>query len=168
MIERLQETLILDSDEKPETNPEDMFVKGKVHYKKELPHRTDDGEIAVPYLKPRIRKAKPSRGPRMSNKKMKQELIKEFGKVCLGCFRKYDDERIFELDHVNPRSSGGQNDIWNRMLLCPPCNQIKGNRLTYQGLLDENKKLGHLAVSTDEIKERSKTVMERAAALHIE
>ena len=165
VLERLQQDLILDSDEKPETNTGDMFVKGKVHYEKEKPQRTDDGEIAAPYLMPRVRKVRPSTGPRMSKKEMKKKIIGEFGKICQGCFRTYDDERILELDHLNPRSNGGPNDIWNRMILCPPCNQIKGNKLTYQGLLAENKKLGYLAIPTKEASQRSKTVIARVAGL---
>ena len=161
VLKRLQEKLILESDAKPDTNPEDFFIEGEVHYTKKMPHRTDDGQIAAPYLKPRIRKVRPSSGPRMSKEKMKEELIREFGKVCQGCFREYKDERIFHLDHVNPRSNGGENDIWNRMLLCPPCNQIKGNKLTYQGLLDVNRKQGNLAISWKEAKERSKAVIAR-------
>ena len=161
VVERFRQ-MRLETEEFPlEGNVEDLFPEGKIDYRLEPAVRTDDGEFAVPYLKPRARRANLSRGPRMTNRQMKEELVREFGKVCQGCFREYEDERIFELDHVNPRSGGGENDIWNRMLLCPPCNQIKGNKLTYQGLLEENRKQGNLVIPWKEAKERAKSVIAR-------
>ena len=35
---------------------------------------------------------------------------------------------IFEIDHINPRSKGGQDVDSNLQLLCPPCNRKKGNK----------------------------------------
>ena len=35
---------------------------------------------------------------------------------------------IFEVDHINPRSKGGQDVDSNLQLLCPPCNRKKGNK----------------------------------------
>lgn len=156
VIERLQEKLVLDSDEKPETNPEDFFVKGKVHYRPDIPLRNDDGEIATPYLKPKIRSVEISPDPKMSNREIREALIREHGKVCQGCFRKYEDDRILELDHIKPRVDGGHNGISNKMLLCPPCNKLKGSELTHHGLLKRNHKEGRLQIPLKEALERSK------------
>ena len=48
--------------------------------------------------------------------------------------------RYFELDHVNPRSQGGENWITNRVLFCGPCNRRKRHELTLVGLQRENKR----------------------------
>ncbi len=40
------------------------------------------------------------------------------------------EEVIFTIDHVKPRSKGGENCLENLDLLCFPCNQLKGS--TYQ------------------------------------
>ena len=36
--------------------------------------------------------------------------------------------KIFEVDHVVPRSKGGTDHFDNLQLLCGHCNRIKGNR----------------------------------------
>ena len=161
VIKRLQKER-LDSDIMPESNVSDFFKEGKIKYRNDVPVRADDGEIATPYLRPKIHRVQTSPDPKMSKMEIKRQLILEFGKVCQGCFRKYEDERIFELDHVNPRSNGGHNGITNRMLLCPPCNQLKGNKFTYLGLVDENRKRQYLCISPKEANERSRAVVKRA------
>ena len=35
--------------------------------------------------------------------------------------------RMFEIDHVIPKSKGGPDHIENRQLLCPPCNKLKSD-----------------------------------------
>ena len=83
--------------------------------------------------------------PKMSRQEVKCLLIEQNGLVCAGCDREFDDPLYLELDHNTPRSDGGLNHISNRLLLCGPCNQIKGNRLTLSGLRAENRRRGRMA-----------------------
>ena len=61
---------------------------------------------------------------------------------CAGCDRVYDDLRIWQIDHLNPRSAGGVNHDSNRCLLCPPCNGIKSDTMTLTALRNYNRKNG--------------------------
>ena len=36
--------------------------------------------------------------------------------------------KVFEVDHVVPRSRGGSDHLENLQLLCAHCNRIKGDR----------------------------------------
>ena len=36
--------------------------------------------------------------------------------------------RVLEVDHIIPRSGGGQNNIKNLQLLCAHCNRVRGDR----------------------------------------
>ncbi|MYA59608.1 MAG: HNH endonuclease [Chloroflexi bacterium] len=42
-----------------------------------------------------------------------------------------------ELDHVEPKSAGGHDDLDNKALLCGPCNRAKGGRRTLIALRRE-------------------------------
>ena len=46
---------------------------------------------------------------------------------CNGCDNDYL-EKDLTLDHIDPVSKGGTNDLSNLQLLCHNCNSIKGNR----------------------------------------
>lgn len=122
---------------------------GKVHYETEPPSRTDDGQIAVPFLKVKEAEHKP-RESSISRASMFNQLIIKHGPQCQGCDRMFDDPRYLELDHKMPRSEGGSNEISNRILLCSPCNRLKSNTLTLTGLRRQNKKLGYMAGSEGE------------------
>ncbi len=106
------------------------------------PKRTDDGKVAVPFL--RAIKASAGKGRVMSHKKMLEHLLNEHGCKCQGCNRKFDDARYLELDHNAPRADGGSNDLSNRVLLCGPCNRAKRHTLTLSGLRELNRKNGWL------------------------
>lgn len=101
--------------------------------------RTDNGQDAAPYLKT-VERTKTERESKMSRDGMKRMLVQRHGLVCQDCYRKFDHESYFELDHRNPRSERGSNDIGNRILLCGPCNRTKSDRLTLKGLRGYNKK----------------------------
>ena len=47
--------------------------------------------------------------------------------LCNGCRMDFPF-KIFEVDHVIPRSRGGTDYVENLQLLCPSCNRIKGDR----------------------------------------
>ena len=120
-----------------------------VHFLAEPPARTDDGEPAAPFLRPKVKVFEP-RGPKMSRAAMYRHLLGQHGPKCQGCDRVFDDPRYLDLDHNSPRSDGGINHISNRILLCGPCNRLKSNTLTLSGLRKENKKRGYMAGSEGE------------------
>ena len=70
---------------------------------------------------------------RFTYQEMKDILIKMFGPRCWGCdyvaenTRSHPASRFLELDHIDPVSSGGSNDLTNRALLCRPCNADKSD-----------------------------------------
>ena len=115
-----------------------------VHYASEAPVRTDDNETALPYFKARLRFPEPP-GTKLARDQMFAILIEQYGIVCQGCDRKFDDPLYLELDHNTPRSDGGLNHISNRVLLCSPCNRIKSNMPTLSGLRRENRRRGRMA-----------------------
>ena len=116
---------------------------GDVHYTRDLPIRTDEGNTAVPYLKVKQSIPEPP-GRKMSRQEMYDILLSQQGVKCQGCDRKFDDARYLELDHNTPRADGGINHISNRILLCGPCNRLKSNTRTLSGLRKENKKRGFM------------------------
>lgn len=121
-----------------------VTARGQITYTTEPPDRTDDGEHAVPYLKPVKRVNREPPGPRLSRADMIERLQDEYGLVCRGCDREFDDPRYLQLDHNTPRADYGLNHISNRILLCGPCNQLKSHTLTLSGLRLENKKRGFM------------------------
>ena len=119
---------------------------GDVLYSEIPPQRTDDGAVAAPPLASKNKRRAPEPpGPRLTRAQMIEILIKEQNGLCAGCDRRYDDPRIWHLDHKQPRSEGGVNHISNRALLCPPCNGVKGNTLTLTGLRRLNARNGWMA-----------------------
>ena len=121
-----------------------LFTAGEIEYTTEPPIRTDDGDVASPVLKTKLKVDEP-KGPRMSRAEMVEYLLDQQGWKCQGCDREFDDPRFLELDHNTPRSDGGLNHISNRILLCGPCNKLKSNTYTLSGLRRQNKKLGYMA-----------------------
>lgn len=113
-----------------------------------LPERTDDKEVAGPFLRVKERVKEPEER-RWSRAEMYDYLIEQHGCKCQGCDREFDDPRYLQLDHNTPRSDGGINHITNRVLLCGPCNQLKSNIYTLSGLRKENKKCGYMAPGKD-------------------
>ena len=122
-----------------------LFTFGDVTYSAMPPTRTDDNEIAAPRIKHKISIPK-EKWEMLSHKQMKWHLSKYQTRdesknlvVCAGCGRELEVE-FMELDHISPKSDGGQNSIVNRILICRPCNGRKSNGLTLTGLHRENKR----------------------------
>ena len=80
-----------------------------------------------------------------SDAEMAKRLVDENGLVCAGCDREFDDPLYLQPGHKTPPAEGGLNHISNRMLLCGPCNHIKSDKLTLNGLRAENRRRGRMA-----------------------
>lgn len=119
-------------------------IFGSVQLLPDPPIRTDDGTSQVPYLRVKQKVVEPE-GPQWSRKEMYDHLLQQNGAICQGCDREFDDSRYLELDHNTPRSDGGVNAIYNRVLLCSPCNRLKSNTFTLSGLRKENLKRGYMS-----------------------
>lgn len=127
-----------------------MFAAEEVTYTTEPPQRTDDGEVAAPFLKLKLKRALEP-WQRLSHKEIVERLVSVQGDgtfvTCAGCGRSL--ERPFmQLDHIMPRADGGDNWITNRILLCGPCNGRKGAELTLTGLVRQNKRDGWMSDAT--------------------
>ena len=61
-------------------------------------------------------------------KRLWRRSIKEhFNSTCVYCGKTYDSN-VLTLDHVHPRSRGGQDITSNVVCACRKCNQSKGSR----------------------------------------
>ena len=120
---------------------------GSIVYAETPPRRTDDGMFAAPPLQVKKRGVarSPEPGPVLPRAEMLALLHERQEGQCAGCDRVYDDPRIWQIDHLNPRSAGGVNHDSNRCLLCPPCNGIKSDTMTLTALRNHNRKNGLMA-----------------------
>lgn len=59
----------------------------------------------------------------MSNKVIKLELIRRYGRYCMLCRRKLKTEEC-TYHHIKPKSVGGETDIENGAILCRQCQDI--------------------------------------------
>ena len=103
------------------------------------PVRTDDGDTAPPLAAVYPARRKPAS---MTRQQMLDILVEQWGVVCWGCGFEPPDAEHFELDHIDPASQGGSNELDNRCPLCGPCNKRKSNRLTLVALRQLNRRLG--------------------------
>jgi hypothetical protein len=86
------------------------------------------------------------------SKKIRFEVFKRDGFTCQYC-GKHPPEVILEVDHINPKSKGGQDDINNLLTSCFDCNRGKSNI--------ELKQVTHSMIDNMEaIKEREKQYVE--------
>ena len=129
----------------------DLIPFAEVKYTQAVPRRDDDMKVAVVdfELEPQAilepwEKLRPAQMREILGKA--QRGYDEFV-VCAGCGRQLEDA-FMELDHLQPKSLGGENVIPNRILICRPCNWRKGNKETMAGLWDANKKSGWMMDET--------------------
>ena len=100
--ERLAHEVKVGSEESP------RLTGWNVTHRKDIPRRTD---IDAP----------------KNYRQHKHVLYGQQEGRCNGCRMDFPF-KIFEVDHVVPKSRGGGNHIENLQLLCGHCNRIKGNR----------------------------------------
>lgn len=114
--------------------------------------RTDDAETAAPQL-PQLERRR-SRRPRFSRQEMFDILLRQWGEICWGCGFEPPHTDFFDLDHIHPKSEGGEDDLDNRAILCGPCNREKSNRLTLTQLRAKNKREGRWYAHNPDIEAR--------------
>ena len=85
-----------------------LFHHGYVTARTDIPRRTDI-DAPVPY------------------RQNKHVLFGQQEGLCAGCRGDFPF-KLFEVDHVVPRSRGGTDHLGNLQLLCSSCNRIKGDR----------------------------------------
>lgn len=84
--------------------------------------------------------------PTFNKKQIREILIGKFGPICWGCGLEASKlphgECHLQVDHINPESGGGPMVMGNAAILCGPCNQKKGDRITLVELRRKNIKGG--------------------------
>lgn len=90
--------------------------------------RTVRMEIAVPKI---IRLLGYDRLPKQEVKLNRRNIFARDRNLCQYCGRKFSTQEL-SLDHVNPRSQGGESSWTNLVCCCVKCNTRKGGRTPIQ------------------------------------
>ena len=92
---------------------EGMLYKEDYVVRKDLPVRHD---LKIENLEDKLTK-----------KEIKERLYKQQNCKCNGCGNQFPITAM-EIDHIFPKSRGGEDNYENFQLLCGWCNKVKGNR----------------------------------------
>ena len=74
------------------------------------------------------------------SKKIRFEIFKRDSFTCMYCGSKAPDV-LLEIDHIDPVSKGGTNEILNLITSCRDCNSGKSNRLLSDSSTLDKKRL---------------------------
>ena len=91
------------------------------------PVRTDDGEPAAPEM---VVVGQKHNARRLPVSVLRGQLIERDGQRCQGCGWEPEWSDYLQVDHNQPKSLNGTDDMDNLALLCDPCNRKKSNKLT--------------------------------------
>lgn len=100
-------------------------------------------------------------------KTTRERLWEETSGHCVYCGHPVSLEQM-EVDHIVPRSLGGDNSFDNKVCACPQCNAAKGNLLVedYLEKAMSQKKLRHYRNRLDTLVEQFKISEEKAELLY--
>ena len=110
---------------------ENMAWDAIVRTPTEAPERTDGGAPVVPELAVVGRKRNARRIP---VSKLRGDLVERDGLRCQGCGWVPHQVDYLQVDHNQPKSLQGTDEMDNLALLCDPCNCKKSNKLTIHEL----------------------------------
>lgn len=65
----------------------------------------------------------------MSHHRQKLELYIEQKGICPGCNLLIENAKDITIDHIIPKTAGGENRRANYQLMHARCNSLKGNKL---------------------------------------
>ena len=141
VLDRLESEGLAVKGKPSERTGQRLLAFADIHFETTPPTRTDDGEAAtLPLRTPTGQRSQHPR-PRTQHPK----LLADIGAFCQGCGRDYRfDPRVLEVDHIRPKSDGGNDAYDNLTLLCPPCNKEKRDWYTLTYLQERNRQNGHL------------------------
>jgi 5-methylcytosine-specific restriction endonuclease McrA len=73
--------------------------------------------------------------------KMRFEVFRKDGFRCVYCGRSPKEDAILQVEHIHPKSKGGDNDIKNYTTSCEECNVGKGDALLTEHEIEYVQKL---------------------------
>ena len=89
------------------------------------PWAGDDVYVVSYYMEDHYRFLLAKPGQVKPSRARQRQIKNLYGNRCFAC----DKEGQLHIDHINPRSSGGDAAFRNLQPLCDPCGQLKGNSI---------------------------------------
>ncbi len=140
----------------------------------------ESGKAIKPYFFSKIYKIKTSKGtyplpaalmliryvmtPHQSHLPTRRNIFKRDNWTCQYCGLQSKNKKTLTIDHVMPRSRGGDSSWTNLTTACASCNSKKGNRRPKEckmPLINKPRKPKHLEMQLAEIQEELLRVWER-------
>ena len=121
----------------------------KARREKNVPVRTDEGEIAINRVLPLETNAGTDSSKELPRGQLKREKLRGRSiAMCWTCELHFPADEL-TIDHDPPRSLGGRNIHHETELLCEPCNREKGDDKTREALRLEKRRVRGAAVGLD-------------------
>lgn len=130
------------------------------------PYMHGEIEIKIPAVVRLTYYIRPKKSTRKVNGR-KRDIFKRDSYTCVYCGFAGDDKEL-TLDHVVPRSRGGDNTSYNLVTACFPCNNKKGDKLPEELGIKVNKSLLASNLNLSAMMSAARTVPEWRQYLYIE